>query len=175
METTPRFKMVNGNIKTWQVSRFVPTNKTPDYSRPEARKIINAELKSMAVDVKMAETTKSKLITDEFDRVTHRVGGISTFPKYMREAGISSKKDFIKVMESRKGLRFKRLEARAIERLNHGFKDSQNYSPPDKDFLVASNQLYDRKDVIFRRVRGRLIPMKVPKSKRIDLMEEAPF
>lgn len=174
-ERVPRFKMVNGQIKSWYVNRYTPTNKIPDFKNPTARKIIDAELGSMAYEVKQAERTKSILTEDEYGRFNGRVAGSSTFPKFMRESGISSRNDFIKVMESRKGIRFKRLESKAIDRLSKGFMDANNYSPPDEKFLVASKQVYDRKDVIFRRVRGRLIPMKVPKERRADLMEEAPF
>jgi len=173
-ETTPRFKMVNGQIKTWQVARFVPTNKLPDYEAPKARKIIQAELGDMKREITSAYRTKSTLVFND-DGSAHRSAGDSTFPKYMREAGISSTSDFIKVMNSKKGIRFKRLEKAAISRLENGIDEKFMRAEPDEDFLKASGQIYDRKDVIFRRVRGRLIPMRVPKDKRLDLMQEAPF
>jgi hypothetical protein len=176
MEMVNRFKMVkDGSIKTWKVPRYVETGKKPDYTNPKASKIIKSELGSMRQEILASQKSSSTLIMDDNDRVTHRTYSPSTFPSWMRNSGISSTKDFLAVINQNKGIRHDRLKGIAIDRLNSGYSNQHGYDLPDTDFKVSSNQLYDRKDVIFRRIRGRLIPMRVPKHKRVDLMSEAPF
>ncbi len=68
-----------------------------------------------------------------------------------------------------------RLEKVAIQRLNEGFKNKQGYDDPDMEFRKKTGQIYDNKDVIFRRIGGRIVPIRVKKSKRPDLLEDAPF
>jgi hypothetical protein len=178
MEMVNRFKMTkDGSIKTWKIPRYVETGKKPDYTNPKARKIIKSELGSMRYEVLNSEKSSSVLVRDEqtYAGFSHRAYSQSTFPEWMRKSGIGSTKDFIQVLNQNKGVRYDRLKNVAIDRLNNGYKNNHGYALPDVGFKTASNQLYDRKDVIFRRVRGRLIPMRVPKHKRLDLMSEAPF
>lgn len=70
----------------------------------------------------------------------------------------------------KKGIRFDRVKKEAISRLENGYKNDHGYDGPDKKFLVASKQLHDNKNIVFRRVGGRIIPMRIPYEKRGDLV-----
>jgi hypothetical protein len=170
MEMTKQYKLKDFNEVVKEVPRYKASDKAPDYNAPLAKRIISKELNNMAWEIKRSEAGSSTLVKDEHDRVTHRAFTKSSFPKYMSEAGINSTKDFLKVLSQKKGIRHDRLKNEAIKRLEQGYKNEHGFDVPSKEFLVASKQLYDNKNVIFRRVRGRIIPIRVPHDKRHDLV-----
>ena len=169
------FRKVNGKIVVTQKNRYKETGKEPNYNSKYAQKRILQELNNMRWEVMQSEKGRSSLIRDSHDRVSHRSYSESSFPDYVRKSGIKSKNDFESVIKKSKGVRFDRLKSHAIERINHGYSNKHGYDQPDLKFKVKTGQLYDNKDVIFRRYRGRVIAMRVPKSKRYDLMDDAPF
>lgn len=169
------FEMKNGKVITRQKQRYVKTGKQGDFSSSYAKKEVHNELDQMKWEIGQSEKSSSTLINDGFDRVSHRSFTPSTFPEFMRRAGINSKKDFSKVIKSKKGIRFNRLKDEAISRLENGYQNQHGRDDPNKKFLVKTGQLHDNKDVIFRRIRGRIVPIRVKKKNRFDLMEEAPF
>lgn len=169
------FKKVDGKIVVSQKERYKPTGKEPNYNSKYALKRINQEINNMKWEISKSEKSSSSLINDEHGRVSHRAYSESTFPDYMRKAGINSKNDFDSVIKSGKGIRFNRVKSEAINRINNGYQNKHGFDMPDLKFKVKTGQLHDNKDVIFRRVGGRIVPMRVPKQKRYDLMEDAPF
>lgn len=173
MEEIKVFKKVNDKVVFTKRPRYVNTNKKADYSNVKSLKHINDELSNMKWEIEESATSGGNLIfKDNSYEVSHRTKKISTFPQYMRDAGISSKKDFMKVSKMKKGIRLERLRKVAIDRLNHGYENAHGYDSPDMKFKVASKQLYDNKDVIFRRVRGRIVPIRVKKGMRNDLLTQ---
>jgi len=124
----------------------------------------------MKWEIDKSTKSDSVLVMGERTGEAHRAYTQSTFPAYMRESGISSTKDFLKVLSQKKGVRFDRLKAEAITRLDKGYMNEHGFDPPNTEFKVASKQLHDNKNIVFRRVRGRIIPMRIPYSKRADLV-----
>jgi hypothetical protein len=172
-ESIPVFKMKNGNIVTSYKPRYVETGKKANYTGRYAKKAIKSELANMKYEIEQSQAGSRSILGYGKDQKV--IVNKSTFPEYMREAGISSKKDFIKVLSQKKGIRKERLEKLAIHRLNQGYKNKHGYDEPDMEFRRKTGQVYDNKDIIFRRVRGRIIPIRVKKNNRYDLMEDAPF
>lgn len=169
-EMTKRYSFVKGEERVKLVPRYVPTGKEPDYSNPRALGMINKELKAMAWEVKRSEKGSSVLVSDEHDRITHRAFTKSTFPDYVQKSGAGSTKEFLKILSMKKGVRFDRLKTTAVDRLEKGYMNDHGFDEPNKNFLVASKQLHDNKNVVFRRVGGRIIPMRIPYEKRGDLV-----
>ena len=102
-----------------------------------------------------------------------RHGVKSTFPSWFKSLGFNSKKDFNSVVERGSGERHKRLVKKAIKDLSSGYQTKHGYVPPNKDFLVKSRQKFNNKGVIFRKIKGRIVPMRVGNSRPID--DEVPF
>lgn len=170
------FQMKDGKIITKRKPRFVSTGHSGNFESKFAKKEIGSMLNQMKFEIESSEKSSSVLIKKENSyEVSHRSFTASTFPKFMREAGINSKKDFSKVLASKKGKRFNRLKVEAIDRLNNGFQNQHGFDDPSTEFKVKTGQVHDNKDVIFRRIRGRIVPMRIKKSNRHDLMEDAPF
>jgi len=170
MEMTKRYSFVKGEERVKLVPRFKVTNQPPDYSTPKAKALIRKELKAMEWEVKHSEKGSSFLVADEHDRIYTRAHTKSTFPKYVQDSGAGSTKEFLKVLSQKKGVRFDRIQKEAINRLENGYMNDHGYDEPNRNFLVASKQLYDNKNIVFRRVRGRIIPMRIPYEKRGDLV-----
>jgi hypothetical protein len=169
METINVPRKLKDQIKTYQKPRYVETGKSPNYSTKFAQKRINQELGNMKWEIEKSEKSSLSIVDNR------RIQTKSTFPDYMSKAGISSRKDFMAIINAKKGVRFERLKTTAIERLNHGYSNEHGYDTPNMEFRNKTGQVYDNKNVIFRRVRGRLIPMRVKSSERYDLKEDAPF
>jgi hypothetical protein len=172
-ESIPTFRMKNGNIVTSYKPRYVETGKKADYSGSYAKKAIDSTLQDMKREI--ADSTAGSRSQVGYGKDAINISQKSDFPTYMRQAGISSKKDFMKVLSQKKGARKERLEKIAIQRLNEGYKNKHGYDEPDMKFRQKTGQVYDNKDIIFRRIRGRIVPIRVKKKDRYDLMEDAPF
>lgn len=165
----------NGRIIPIKRKRFVETGKSPNYNTKYAKKAISQEISSMVHEVKSSQKSSSYLSRDQYGTVTNRHYTASTFPKYFSSVGANSSSDFEKIANSKKGVRYDRIKTEAIDRLENGFKNSHGYNDPDAKFLVKTGKYYDNKDIIFRKVKGVVRPLRVPKKNRYDLMEEAPF
>jgi len=101
-----------------------------------------------------------------------RHGIKSTFPSWFGESGFNSKKDFLKVINSKKGKRYDRLIDRAIDDLSGGYSTSFGKVPASKEFQVKSRQKFDNKGVVFRVIKGKVRPIRGG-SQRFD--DEVPF
>lgn len=154
-------------------NRYVKSKKKADYSSRFAQQRIIDELNNMKHEIVSSE--KGSRSIHGYGKDQNVTVTKSTFPEYMKESGINSTKDFLKVLTQKKGVRFDRLKKKAIERLENGYKNKHGYDEPDIDFLVKTKQMHDNKDVIFRRVGGRVVPIKVTKRNRYDLLDDAPF
>ncbi len=158
------------------MERYKDTGFKADYRGRKALKMINAEIARMNQAVKSSEKGSSVLVRDNRGDVKDRAYTQSTFPNWYRTIGAGSSDEFAKASKRKKGIVYKRIKAQAIENLEKGYDDKQHgFDFPDMKFKVASKQVFDNKDIIFRRVRGRIIPMRIKKKDRYDLMPEAPF
>lgn len=175
--------MMNDSIKTYRRSgdriitklkpRYVITGKKPNYNVPYAKKAIESELEQMKYEINQSE--KGSRSFTGYGTSLKVVGTKSTFPEYMRASGIGSTKDFMKVISQKKGIRKERLKKIAISRLEQGYQNKHGFDMPDMKFKKKTGQVHDNKDIIFRRIGGRIVPIKVERKNRYDLMEEAPF
>lgn len=89
-----------------------------------------------------------------------RFGIKSTFPKWFSKNGFNSKKDFMKVINSKKGVRYERLVNQAITDLSNGHSSAYGDVPASTDFKVKTKQVYDNRGVVFRVINGKVRPMK---------------
>jgi len=89
-----------------------------------------------------------------------RHGIKSTFPSWFGKSGFNSKKDFIKVINSKKGVRYERLVNRAVDDLSGGYNTSYGRVPANKEFQVKSRQKFDNKGISFRVIDGKVRPMR---------------
>ncbi len=156
--------------------RYVKRIGRADYSTAKAQTMIKGMLEQMRYEISQSEKSSSVLIPSENSyQFSHRSVTKSTFPEFLRETKIGSRKAFMRVLASGKGKRFQRLKEEAIDRLERGYRNSHGYDEPSKEFMVASKQLYDNKDIIFRRIRGKIVPLRIKKKDRYDHLPDAPF
>jgi hypothetical protein len=138
-------------------------------------KMVNERLAEMKAEIKQAEAGRAVTTmkdTGPGSPEFKRYGIKSTFPTWFRQEGYSSKKDFLKVINSRKGKRYERLVKRAIGDLSNGYSSSFGRVPANDDFLVKSRQRFNNKGVTFRYIDGKVRPMRFGGRPRL---EEAPF
>lgn len=126
--------------------------------------LVYDRLDEMKSAVKTAE--KGSTVTTMKDKGSKgtefkRHGIKSTFPKWFSRLGFKSKRDFNKVVEKKSGERYKRLVNKAIKDLSTGYSTKYGDVPASKEFLVKTRQKFDNKGVIFRKINGRIVPLKV--------------
>lgn len=128
-------------------------------------------LREMNQQVSAAE--QGRRLAAVHDSGTRSYAQKSTFPSFYSSIGFQGKKDFIKVYHSREGVKFKRLGEQAIHDLNKGYSTHLHESGPNKEWLVKTRQVFDNKNVVFRRIRGRIVPMRVSRPRAAS--DEVPF
>lgn len=104
-----------------------------------------------------------------------RYGIKSTFPRWFGRIGFNSKKDFNKVFDRKSGTRYQRLLKKAHKDLSQGYETTFGDVPPDKDYLVKTRQRFDNRGVIFRKIRGKIVPIRTNRRKKPKFDDEVPF
>lgn len=137
-----------------------------------ATKILQQELSDRVQEIKEAERGQRAVGYHEGQAVKN-FGTKSTFPSWYKDIGFKNKADFAKVVKTKEGVKFQRLVDDSIEGLIHGRSTSFGPIPPNRKFRLATKQEFDNKDVIFRRIDDRVVPMRIPIWKRRD--DEVPF
>ena len=158
------FKKLNGRISLYMGDKKVGGGR-----------LVNNRLGEMKMEIDHA--TKGHTVTTMKDfgpggANFKRHGIKSTFPKWFGEHGFKSKKDFRKVLSKKKGIRHDRLVNQAIKDLSKGYDTLHGQVPASKKFQVKTRQKFDNKGVVFRRIRGRVVPMR-PRKPLMD--DEVPF
>ncbi len=102
-------------------------------------------------------------------------GTKSTFPPFFRELGFSSRKQFLDVVKKKQGRKYDQLVEDSIESLIKG-RESEQFGriPPNEKFRLATKQEFDNQGVIFRRIDGKIKPLR-PKFIRPKNYDEVPF
>lgn len=139
-------------------------------------RMVTDRLKEMKSEIQSAEAGHTVTTMKERSYGGHdfkRYGVKSTFPKWFGQSGFSSKKDFLKVINSKKGKRYDRLVNRAIDDLSSGYDTSYGRVPPSDDFRVKTKQYYDNRGVVFRVIDGKVRPMRFGRGRRS--YDEVPF
>jgi hypothetical protein len=126
-----------------------------------AARIVEDQLHAMGDAVNNAEA--GKRIIHGYGTSQHVIGTKSTFPEFYSKIGFKNKSDF-KVVLEKQGIRHDRLIDAAV----HDVKVGENYGfhLPDrsKDLQVATRQIFDNKNVVFRKLNGKVVPMKIKGS-----------
>ncbi len=71
-ETITTFKMKNGKVKSSVKPRYVETGKKGNYKSDYAKKEIKSMLVQMEFEINQSEKSRTTLVMDKHDRVSHR-------------------------------------------------------------------------------------------------------
>lgn len=124
----------------------------PQELREEAEALIQDEMLAMLESVEVAKPGKrTGTIIDTGDKYESiNLSESSTFPEWFAEVNVP-KKDFKKVIESGKGVRYERIREKAIDILLNGFKSEKSATliEPNNDFRALLNYrlIVDGKEV----------------------------
>lgn len=95
----------------------------------------------------------------------------STFPPFFSQLKFNSRKQFLEVVEKKKGKKYEDLVEDSIDGLLHGRESSHGYIPPNQQFRFATKQSFNNRGVVFRRIDGKVRPLKFKKKEE----DEVPF
>jgi hypothetical protein len=140
---------------------LVPTGKRPNYDSAKVKKILNDHIHDMVNEAKASTRGRVGFKQNARGDVIGEWHMKSNFPDWYRKVKPKNIKDLADAATKAKGAIYNRLKDQAIERLNHGYINDHGHDGPDKDFLVASKQMYNNKGVIFRFIGGRIVPLRV--------------
>jgi len=138
--------------------------------------ILGQKLNEMLQQVKQSQAGHSVTTMKDFGAggaVFKRHGIKSTFPQFFRDAGFKTKKEFVKAMKRKTGPAFKRIVSQAISDLQNGSETNFGNEPPNKDFLVKTKQLFDNRNIIFRTIDGKVVPIRTNMPHQIE--DKVPF
>ena len=154
------FRMIRG--------RVVPI---VEGKRPRgATRLLREELYMREMEVREAEKGIRGATTDDRGN-TKGFGTRSTFPPFFGELGFNSKKQFLQVVKKKQGRKYEDLVNDSIDSLIGG-RESKQFGriPPSERFRLATKQEYNNQGVVFRRINGKVIPLR---PRHIE--EEVPF
>ena len=142
-----------------------------------ATKPLRQELSTRETEVRQADRGMRGVGYNDKREAVRNFGTKSTFPKFFGELGFKSKADFVKTIKSRKGVRYERLVNDSIDSLLHGRSSSFGRIPPDEKFRLATKQEYNNEGVVFRKINGRVVPMrpKHKQKKKAKYDDDVPF
>lgn len=101
------------------------------------KELVDGMIETMLHDVMGAEVRNS-LIRDHSTSYIGDVVGrdyFNSFPKWYREIGAKNQEDFKKIVKSKSGIRYKRIEDIAKDILANGYSDKYRQYPPDDAYL----------------------------------------
>ena len=136
-----------------------------------ATKVLREEVNSMIGEVKHAEKGVRGVGYNEQGEAVKNYGTKSTFPKFFGELHFNSRKQFLDIVEKKKGARYEAFVDKSIDGLLHGRESSFGRIPPNEKFRQATKQEFNNKGVIFRKIEGKVIPLRP----RYPRDEEVPF
>lgn len=134
-------------------------------------RLLSQRIDEMKGEVKSAEAGSVVTTMKDFGPGSaefKKHGVKSTFPKWFGKLGFNSKKDFMKVLNSKKGVRYDRLVKRAINDLSSGYSSSFGRVPASDEFKVKTRQVFDNRGITFRFIKGKVRPIRGGR-------EEVPF
>ena len=165
--TPPQIRFIRKN------GRIIPiVNKKKVYKSSD---LVKDRLEDMKMEVKNAEASgKSHAALD--DGSYRHFGGYSTFPEFYKSMKFRNKNDFYKVAAATSGKRSDDLVTQAIEDLKSGYESSFGRVPPNLQFRVMTKQTYDNNGVVFRKLNGKVVPLRFSKkSNNVEYDDEIPF
>jgi len=132
--------------------------------------MVVSRLSEMENEVKQASAGSRGVARDHEGYALGGYGTKSTFPDYFREEGFKTKKDFLHVLNQRKGVGFELLAKRAIKDLSHGYEYQGREVGANQNFRIRTRQDFNNKGVVFRRIHGRIVPMRVSNKRKEDVV-----
>jgi len=100
--------------------------------------IIKQEIETMKYEIESSIRGRRGSVPDPDDSL-RRITSVtkSTFPPYLQKIfnNQGTRKKFLSAVERGKGKVWERIALEAIERLEHGYKNSHGYNEPDEEFL----------------------------------------
>lgn len=135
-----------------------------------ATRPLREELHTREMEVREAEKGMRGASLDDKDNYKG-FGTKSTFPPFFGELGFNSKKQFLQVVKKKQGRKYEDLVQDSIDSLLVG-RESKQFGriPPNDQFRLATKQEYNNKGVVFRKMNGKVVPLR---PKHIE--DEVPF
>lgn len=161
----PNPPMLQFQRQSGKMRAFVRRGDPHNIRQREAAGLVNEQLETMRVAVDEATVgTRAHMGYG----TSHEVRGIpSTYPKFYGQLHFKGKDDFRKVME-----RPSERQARLINQAIGDLKKGEGYGYPvdpsnPTKYRVAAREVFDRDGIVFRRIRGRIIPIRRSQAKLI--------
>lgn len=139
-----RFVRING--------RIIPI--VSGKKSPKAEKALNRGIDEMTSEVSVAEAGR-RTVNDHGERVTWG----SSFPKYFGENGFRTKKQWMSAVEKKSGKDYEVITKMAAD--THAFR-------------IATKQIFDNHNVIFRNIDGRVRPIKLKSREQFEFYNWKP-
>lgn len=140
----------------------------------KAAPLVEDRLNEMKTEVQHAQSA-GRLFKETFHG-THHVGAFSTYPEFYRSIKFKNKADFKKASETLSGRKGEALVEQAIDDLKGGYDSPAGRVPPNLGFRVLTKQTYDNTNVIFRRIHGKIRPIRVKTNRHSTVSaDEVPF
>ena len=126
-----------------------------------ASSIVDSQISAMSESVKNAEA--GKRIVTGYGTSQHVIGTKSTFPKFYGELGFKNKHHFFATLQ-KPGVKQDQLMSAAVKDIKSGKDYGLGLPNRSKQFQVATREIFDNTNVIFRKLNGRVVPMKIKGS-----------
>lgn len=139
-----------------------------------ATKPLRQELATREMEVRQAAKGFRGVGYNDKGEAVRNFGSKSTFPKFFGELGFNSKKQFLDVVAKKKGKKYEELVNDSIHSLLVGRSSTFGDIPPDERFRLATKQEFNNVGVVFRRIDGKVRPMRGLKKKKEE-EEYLPF
>jgi len=144
------FRMVRG-----RVIPIVQGKQPRGATRP-----LRQEFDTRVLEVKQAERGMRGVGKDEHGHVVKNFGTKSTFPQFFGDLGFNSKKQFLDVASKKTGRKYEDLVNNSVNSLLVGRNSTFGDIPPNEKFRLATKQEYNNKGVIFRKMNGKVVPLR---------------
>lgn len=124
--------------------------------------VVEGRINEMSSEVRQAQQGK-RLVAHNRDTDTYvNFAEKSTFPRFYSRIKFKNKDDFFKTIEKKSGPKFEKILDTAVDDLQTGYDTPYGGAvPPNEKFLVGTKQVFDNRNVIFRRIDDRIVPIKL--------------
>lgn len=129
----------------------------------QAGRLVDDRLEEMKMEVKQASFAGKSHSIDSTGKFKHH-GGFTTYPDFYRQMKFKNKSDFNKIVERGSGKKYNDLVEQSIDDLKTGYDSAWGRVPPNLQFRVATKQTYDNNGVVFRRIGGKIRPLRFSKK-----------
>lgn len=144
---------------------------------PAAGEHIQMRLGEMGNEVKKA-SSEGMSFKQHHDGSTKYSKAFSNYPDFYRQLKFKNKDDFKRAFEG-KTSKSDDLIKQAHEDISGGYESANGYRvPPDLTYKVQTRQVFNNNGVVFRKLNGRVVPLRIKasKPKKIEINhDDVPF